>query len=302
MRKTMVLAWITLIFGLVFIGCPGGRDPTPAPQPLAAPVIALEGSVVSWVAVSGAGGYSVRIAGIQVEGGALGATVTSFDLADLDLAPGDYLVTVVALGIANVSLDSPASNAVPFTVTPAAVDPQPLPAPVIALADTVVSWAAVPGAGGYSVRIAGYEVEDGALGATVTSFDLVPLNLGVGDHLVTVVALGVANVSLDSPSSNEVIFTVPAAYPSLTITFDEFTNPIGDQQIVFNMIIGTDQYIEVPGFDTVRWYRGITRLEEGDTLYLDEHITGAGRHLITARATVGNRIYSQLIAIRAVNP
>ncbi|MCL2191225.1 MAG: hypothetical protein FWB79_04490, partial [Treponema sp.] len=105
MKKTIVLAWIPLVLGLVLIGCPGGQDLTP-PEPLAAPEIELEGSVVSWDAVSGAGGYSVRIAGDEVEGGALGSDVTSFNLAPLNLSVGDHVVTVLALGVTGQSLDS----------------------------------------------------------------------------------------------------------------------------------------------------------------------------------------------------
>jgi hypothetical protein len=89
-------------------------DPTLPDLP--APQILLTGSVVSWNEVCGASGYSVRISGNQVTGGSLGYTARDFELATLGLAVGSHNVTVVALGVSGLSLDSSASNQVTFVV------------------------------------------------------------------------------------------------------------------------------------------------------------------------------------------
>lgn len=78
------------------------------------PQIELEGSLVSWNEIQGAGGYSLRVDGI--ERARIGYAVTSFDLAELDLPPGTYSVSLVALGVQGESLDSLASETVFFRI------------------------------------------------------------------------------------------------------------------------------------------------------------------------------------------
>jgi len=295
MRKTMFFAWITLIFGLVFITCRGGSDPTP--QALPAPQIGLDGMVVYWEAVPRAGGYSVRIDGIEVDDGALGYDETSFNLAALELEPGEYLITLVALGVPGQSRDSEPSNALTLVVDPPVLDPQPLPAPVIALDGTVVSWAAVADAGGYSVRIGGTQVAGGALGATVTSFDLVPLNLGVGDHLVTVVAIGVTGQSLDSAPSNAETFTVGSSSINTNIAWTGFTNPmVLGVSVEVNAGNGTITVRYPEGLLTgIRWYEGLRQIATGNPL-----VMGAGLPpLVTVMAgTAGSDMtYSLVVTV-----
>ena len=175
---------------------------------------------MSWNAVIGAGGYSVRIGDAEVTDGALGSGVRSFDLADLGLDVGSHDVTVVAVHSTNPSLNSAPSNAVTFTVATQQPQPDPTPqqlsAPQITLAGSVVSWNAVAGAGGYSVRIAGAEVTGGTPGSGVRSFDLADLGLGDGGHVVTVVAVHPSDPSLNSLPSNAVTFTVTTGQPEPT--------------------------------------------------------------------------------------
>jgi hypothetical protein len=79
---------------------------------LAAPVIALDESTISWTAVTGAGGYKVLADGDEVTEL---TSETSYNLALSDLDPGTYSITVVALGVAGSSSDSDPSNAVSYT-------------------------------------------------------------------------------------------------------------------------------------------------------------------------------------------
>jgi hypothetical protein len=81
---------------------------------LDAPVIALSGSTISWDEVKGAGGYKVLADG-TTDVASLLADATSYNLARSDLDPGDYSITVVALGVAGSTKDSEPSNAVAFT-------------------------------------------------------------------------------------------------------------------------------------------------------------------------------------------
>jgi len=117
MRKAFALMGTVMVLGLALAGCPDPTTaPAPWPQPLAAPNISLVGSVVSWGEVAGAGGFSVRIGGVQVTGGALWSLARSFDLADLGLGTGSHVVTVVAIHPTDPSLNSLVSNAVTFIV------------------------------------------------------------------------------------------------------------------------------------------------------------------------------------------
>ena len=215
MRKTMVLAGIVLVLGLALVGCP--QVDQDSIRTLPAPTVTLDGSVISWEAVPGAIGYSVRIDGTQVVDGAIGPWLTSFNLATLGLGLGEHEVTVVALGDGVQTLGSPPSIPVTFTV-----GPTQLPAPQVTLVGAEVRWNAVTGAIGYSVRIGGEQVDGGGLGLDATSFNLAALGLGLGEHEVTVVALGDGVLILDSPPSIPVIFTVEHLTAPV-ITLDEST-------------------------------------------------------------------------------
>jgi hypothetical protein len=94
-----------------------GNRPSTITQ-LAAPVIALDEGTISWTAVEGAGGYKVlALADGETETEEVTSLVgeTSYNLTRSDLEPGDYKITVVALGVAGSTSDSDPSNAVDFT-------------------------------------------------------------------------------------------------------------------------------------------------------------------------------------------
>jgi hypothetical protein len=88
-----------------------GNRPSTMTQ-LAAPVISLSDSTVSWAAIQGASGYSV------LSGGEVKTTITGTSINILttnEFAPGPHTITVVAVGTAGSTSDSDPSNAVSYT-------------------------------------------------------------------------------------------------------------------------------------------------------------------------------------------
>ncbi|MBO4940095.1 MAG: hypothetical protein J6D30_03605 [Clostridia bacterium] len=81
------------------------------PYTLEAPEITMEGTTVAWEAVEGATGYVVNVNGNETT---VGADVLSF-VVDCS-TPGDYAVTVKALGNGAHISDSSQSEAITFTV------------------------------------------------------------------------------------------------------------------------------------------------------------------------------------------
>ena len=77
---------------------------------LAAPVITKTETGISWTSVEGASGY--RIFNGETVLDSVGGTTTSLNITD----PGTYSVSVMALGVANVSRDSPKSNVLDFEI------------------------------------------------------------------------------------------------------------------------------------------------------------------------------------------
>lgn len=75
---------------------------------LTAPVITLEGNVVSWNAVDNAEGYKVTVNGVQGEK----QTTTNYTIADTGVT--EYTITVIAIGDIVTYLNSKASNEVKY--------------------------------------------------------------------------------------------------------------------------------------------------------------------------------------------
>jgi len=290
-------------------------DAQPGLSQLDPPEISIEGSRVSWNAVSGAGGFSLRVGGVEVRGGNFGPDTTGFDLAGLGLPPGVHHVTVVALGVPGQSLNSPASNTETFTVADDAppVIPLPqLPAPDIAIVGATVEWEAVAGAGGYSVRIGGIEVA--SIPHTQTSFGLAGLMLPMGAHSVTVVALGVPGQSLNSPASNAVTFyVIMATGITVTVTVPDLRDMAGYIEIQGPSFSMTDAQPGQIVFDggphnvtDVEWRAGENPAPAGTfattgnvhTLTLDSRIHGnrEGTHRVTLEVVIGGVLYSRVIA------
>ena len=115
----------------------------------------------------------------------------------------------------------------------------------------------------------------------------------------TVAALNTARTNL----TNAMNGLVQAGGGSTDITFG-FGNPI-TAEVQVAMILGAGQVITVTGVSNARWYRGAGSLvdgvsDDGLSLYLDEVIDRAGRHLITVMAEgASGRTYSRLITVTA---
>jgi len=118
MTKLRALTSITavLAFAAALAGCPMDNDEDIIPAPLPAPQASLYGSLLSWPAIPGAGGYTVHAGDLRENIPATGTGARQTDLADLGLPVGEHSVAVVALGVEGRSLDSPASEPLSFTV------------------------------------------------------------------------------------------------------------------------------------------------------------------------------------------
>ena len=153
-------------------------------QKLAAPVIALNGSVVSWNTVPHATSY-----GIFADNAPFGASTatTSVDLSQYEKAmgAGEKSITVNAQGSPYATSDM--SNAVSYTVTP-------LAAPSVTFVPTTgqLVWAAIDGADSYTV----YEQTSSSQWQTVTTTTATyaTIDYSVGTHTMAVAATSTTKV------------------------------------------------------------------------------------------------------------
>ncbi len=81
------------------------------PVTLEAPVVTLNGNVASWAAVEDATGYIINVNGETTN---VGADVLSYTFTQTE--PGDYLLTVTAVGNGDYISNSPQSSPVTYTV------------------------------------------------------------------------------------------------------------------------------------------------------------------------------------------
>jgi len=183
------------------------------PQVLTTPTISqVSGGVLWWSQISGATGYRIYANGTPI-GATVGQWATYFNLGQASpaLVGDSYELTVVAIGALPFQADSPPSAAHVFDIPSGATA---LPARTnLRVEGTWVNWDFVS-----DDRVAGFRIyADGtpvgmALYWWDTSFNLANANppLPLGDSQITVVALGVPGVSLNSPHSEPVTFTVIA--------------------------------------------------------------------------------------------
>ncbi len=188
----MLVALLCCAFA-VFTACAEEEEQGPEATPLSAPVIELDGNVVSWEAVSGATSYTV-----YVNDDGTSVTGTSYTLTMTEA--GSYTIYVIANSTNAAYTDSVRSNTVTYTVE----QTYPLPAPVIELDGNVVSWDAVEHAVSYTVTVNG-AAQEPVTGTSYTITETTP-----GDYTVTVVANAEAGTNyVNSPASNSVTYTVP---------------------------------------------------------------------------------------------
>lgn len=164
-------------------------------QKLAAPVIALNGSQVSWNTVPHATSY-----GIFADNTPFGASTatTSVDLSQYEKAMGAGVksITVNAQGSPYAASDM--SNAVSYTVTP-------LAAPSVTFVPTTgqLVWAAIDGADSYTV----YEQTSSSQWqvVTTTTATYATIDYSVGTHTMAVAATSTTKVDSDRSAAVAVV-------------------------------------------------------------------------------------------------
>ena len=166
-------------------------------QTLAAPVLTLDGSVVSWAAVAHATGYEVYIDGDKA------ATVTETRYELNITAAGRYEITVRAVTAEDGYESSAASAAVVYTVTVATTEK--LDAPVLSISGNAVTWTAVAHATGYEVYV------NGDKAATLTVAEYVLDATEDGTYVVTVRAVSTDAGYTPSDLSAEVVYVLNSA-------------------------------------------------------------------------------------------
>ncbi|MCL2592264.1 MAG: S-layer homology domain-containing protein, partial [Defluviitaleaceae bacterium] len=163
-------------------------------------------SVLTWNAVLQATAYRVYVNGNPHDST---VTSTSFDLASLGLSPGNHQIRVRALGNGSDILDSLLSETVIFTISGI---PTTLTAPTgLAIANSLLTWNAVPQATAYRVYING---NPHGITAIATTFNLNTLGLSEGSYEISVRALGNGVNILDSALSNAITFAVAPQPPA----------------------------------------------------------------------------------------
>ncbi len=99
------------------------KEPAPQPTSLAAPVISIDGGILSWRAVADATTYKIIVNGNE----AYKTSETTFTLP-ITLTEGDYTIVVKASAPTNdLRLDSAASNEVSYSVSALSLDAPILP-------------------------------------------------------------------------------------------------------------------------------------------------------------------------------
>lgn len=202
--------------------------------PFAAPVISLDGSVVSWTAPDEAEDYTLKINGKSI-------TVTSsqIDLEDYvsDLQLGNNTVSVTVNAAGN-NLASAASNTVTYE------HKIPFEAPVIELNGVTVSWTAIAGAADYKIKINNNTNFSPVTGTEIDLSDEEYANaFNKGENTIAVKANGAGNYG-DSAYSNSVTYVLKLQFvkPAVTLSGDtvsweavtdakDYTLKIGSREI-----------------------------------------------------------------------
>jgi len=88
------------------------------------------------------------------------------------------------------------------------------------------------------------------------------------------------------------------ASASLNISFDELRNRISPilHTVPLGGVVGST-IAAPPDFSGHTWSRNLAVIGSGSTLTLDASFQRAGRHLVTLRADLNGRMYSQIVEI-----
>ena len=190
---------------------------------LDAPSITVNNQLIaSWEAITGASAYRIYVNGV-----ARGIiTDTTFNIAALSLGLGNHNIEVITLGNNLNLLDSNIGRR-DFTIAQ-------LGTPVITINQLIASWEAIAGATGYRIQV-------GEFITTITEleFDLTTLNLGVGNHAISVTAIGSGLILLNSYAGAENFTISRLDTPQLSIN---------NQMIVsWEVVSGATAYIITVG-------------------------------------------------------
>jgi len=198
---------------LIMAGCKGSLNDhsdgiSRLPRLAPAPTINIEGDIVTWNPIEGAAGYILLIDGNRRAD--IEAEWESFNLASLGFEEaGDYAITLVAQGFPGRTANSEPSNSVTYTVEKPRDGIPHLPAPKIDIApgSSLLKWNPVSDAIGYILRVDGIERPDIEITADATELNLAHLDF-VSGCIITLVAIGVDGVSLNSHPSNRVVYEI----------------------------------------------------------------------------------------------
>ena len=180
----------------------------------------VKDGILTWNAVEHAVDYEIKADGAFV------TTVSAddpeglkFDLKKTQLSVGNHSVTVTAIGDGETYGVSPESDSVTYTVEPVETpEPKKLDAPTgLKIEDGILTWDAVEYAVDYEIKA------DGSFVATVAAddpeglkADLKKAQLSVGNHSVTVTAIGDDVFYTDSDASAPVTYKVAGQLPAPT--------------------------------------------------------------------------------------
>ena len=159
-------------------------------QTLAAPVLSVNGTQVSWNAVANAIAYDVFVDDAET---AVRVNGTSYDMSQASV--GTHTVQVMA--IAGSAFYENSSLSVAASVT---IDPAQLATPIVTADGNVFKWAAIPDASGYEVFVNGVSVGV----QTETGYELNATEYRV--YKVTVKAISDSKDFTDSELSAEAIY------------------------------------------------------------------------------------------------
>lgn len=179
---------------------------------LAAPILSLEGNVLSWTAVDHAVNYEVYEGDRRVSA----QSATTYTIKRVDV--GVYLYTVVAMPDSEEFSKSDRSNAVEYVVSDSR---EALPAPVITIQNNLLSWNEVEHADTYEV----YENNVKVSSQVSTSYEILRKNPRV--YIYTVRAVSDEGKYAESEFSNAIEYEVKSVQMEFVVHVNFPDNYIG---------------------------------------------------------------------------
>lgn len=218
-----------------------------APEKLATPDgFACENGQISWNAVSGAAGYTVKVTEKATGTAKIEKTVMAASISVADLEAGNYTLSVKANGVENVSLDSLAA-AYDFTVAAKTVKLATPSGASVDVAARLVKWSAVENAQGYLVIAK--KGSEKLFEKTVNTAEADISDVEESEFVLTIVAKGNGETTSDS---DEYVYNVKINAQKLAAPSDISADSNGNT-LSWKEVAGSDAYrlIVKKGDDTV---------------------------------------------------